>query len=172
VTAKFRIEPLVKHRRNEFDCGNDALNGYLQKQAGQDQRKRFAVCYLLVEQSTEVIAGYYTLSAGSVDAGELPAELVRKLPRYETVPVVRLGRLAIAISFQGQGAGAAMLFDAVQRTAASDIGAHSLIVDAIDDGAVRFYEHHGFIQLPSTNRVLFLPISDGLRRLTDKKTTQ
>ena len=168
--TRFRIEPLAKHSRNEFDCGNDSLNGYLQKQARQDQKKRFAVCYILIEQATKEIAGYYTLSAGSVDAGELQEQFVRKLPRYSEIPVVRLGRLAVGLSVQGQGAGSAMLFDAIKRTAAAEIAAYALIVDAIDDNAVKFYKHHGFLTLPTTDRVLFLPISDGLRQLAKTQT--
>lgn len=168
--ARFRIEVLAKHSRDAFDCGNDSLNSYLQRQASQDQKKRFAVCYLLIDQTADEIAGYYTLSAGSVDAGELPEKLVHKLPRYPEIPVARLGRLAVALSFQGQGAGGAMLFDAIKRTAVAEIGAYSVIVDAIDDAAVKFYEHHGFLTLPTTDRVLFLPISDGLRQLAKTQT--
>ena len=168
--SRFRIEPLAKHSRDQFDCGNDSLNSYVQRQARQDQKKRFAVCYLLIEQATDEIAGYYTLSAGSVDAGELPEELVRKLPRYSEIPVVRLGRLAVALPFQGQGAGGAMLFDTIKRTAVAEIAAYALIVDAIDENAVKFYKHHGFIPLPINDRVLFLPISDGLRQLAGTQT--
>ena len=84
--------------------------------------------------------------------------------------MVRLGRLAVGLSVQGQGAGSAMLFDAIKRTAAAEIAAYALIVDAIDDNAVKFYKHHGFLTLPTTDRVLFLPISDGLRQLAKTQT--
>ena len=58
----------------------------------------------------------------------------------------------------------------IKRTAAAEIGAYSVIVEAIDDAAVKCYEHHGFLTLPTADRVLFLPISDGLRQLAGTQT--
>ena len=49
------------------------------------------------------IAGYYTLSSTSVQLAELPAETVRKLPRYPLVPATLLGRLAVDRRQQGRG---------------------------------------------------------------------
>ena len=70
--SEFRIERLHKHIRAGFDCGVAELNRYLIQQAGQEMRRHFAVCFLLIENATESIAGYYKLSACSIPLPELP----------------------------------------------------------------------------------------------------
>ncbi len=62
----------------------------------------------------QTILGYYTLSAGSMRADELPLEHKRRLPNYP-VPVALLGQLAIDKNHQGQRLGTVLLADAVQR---------------------------------------------------------
>ncbi len=61
---------------------------------------------------------------------DLPANIIKKLPRYPTVAAVRMGRLAIDEAFKGQGLGGALLADALERTTRSEIAAYALIVDA------------------------------------------
>ena len=53
------------------------------------------------------IAGYYTLASASILLSDLPETLAKKLPRYPSVPAVRMGRLAVSDSFKGKGLGAA-----------------------------------------------------------------
>ena len=89
---RFRVERLAKQDRSSFDCGNDELNRYLKHAAGQDQRRRYAVCFLAIENETEAIAGYYSLSSGSVDLDRMPEEsrrcfLDRDAIRFRTDPV-------------------------------------------------------------------------------------
>jgi len=43
-----------------------------------------------------------------------------------------------------------------------------MVVDAKDEDAQRFYEHHGFVLLPGQARRLTLPISTALQRLATK----
>lgn len=60
---------------------------------------------------------------------DLPASIGKKLPRYPTVPSVRMGRLAVDQAFRGQGLGGALLADALDRAAGSEIAAYALMVD-------------------------------------------
>lgn len=170
MTLSYRIDLLEKkHNRTAFDCGVTPLNEYFQKRVGQDIRRRITACYVAVENATEVVAGYYTLAAGSVDLKNLPEEVEKKLPRYPSIPIVRVGRLAVDQHYQKRRLGSILLFDAIKRTAESDIAAYAVIVDAKDDQAARFYEHHGFMNLPSAeNRTLFLPISKALKELASR----
>ena len=78
------------------------------------------------------MAGYYTLAAAGVPLGELPEELVKKLPRYPSVPVARLGRLAVDQAFRGQKLGGALVWDAVSRAIRSEVAVAALVVDAKD----------------------------------------
>ena len=103
--------------------------------------------------------GYYSLSAGSLDANDLPEGLRRKLPRYP-VPVVLLARLAVSKSRQGQGLGSILLADALQRIvqASQVIAVYAVVVDPLDNRAAEFYQQFGFVPLHSQALKLFLPM--------------
>ena len=155
------IEPLgPRHDRAGFSCGVPALDGYLQRQASQDVRRRIARVFVAVGESPTEVAGYYTLSAASFAKTDLPADVARRLPHYP-VPAVLLGRLAIASSQQGRGLGESLLLDAIRRVvrASATIAVHAMIVDAKDDRARAFYERYGFMRFASVSRRLFLPIT-------------
>lgn len=155
----FRITLLdtAQHDRSAFDCESEPLNRYLQQQATQDVRRRFASCFVAVTDDNG-IAGYYTLASSSVSLIDLPPDTRKRLPRYPTVPAVRMGRLAVDRGFKGMGLGAALLADALTRAARSEIAAHALIVDAKDETALAFYRHHGFITLLDAPLTAFLPL--------------
>lgn len=157
--APFRVALLdASHDRTTFDCGTPALDRYLREQVTQDMRRRVATCFVAVTDDQR-IAGYYTLASASVPLTELPPEAIKKLPRYRAVPTVRMGRLAVDQAFKGQGLGGALLGDALARVACSEIAAYALVVDAKDETAAAFYQHHGFIALPEASLTLFLPLA-------------
>jgi ribosomal protein S18 acetylase RimI-like enzyme len=88
----------------------------------------------------------------------LPDDLSRKLPRR--IPAVRLGRLAVDTSVQGQGLGTLLLMDAIDRSqrVLEHIGIHALFVDAKDAAAAGFYRKLGFRALPDLESTLALPL--------------
>ncbi len=157
--APFLLVPLdAVHDRASFDCGSEPLNRYLREHATQDIRRRVAACFVALAEGRR-IAGYYTLAAASLLLADLPPSTGKKLPRYPSVPAVRLGRLAVDQAFKGQGLGSALLADALERAARSEIAAFALVVDAKDEVAAAFYRHHGFIALPDSPLTLFLPLA-------------
>ena len=157
--APFLLVPLdAVHDRASFDCGSEPLNRYLREHATQDMRRRVAACFVALAEGPR-IAGYYTLAAASLLLADLPPSIGKKLPRYPSVPAVRLGRLAVDRAFKGQGLGSALLADALARAARSEIAAFALMVDAKDEAAAAFYRHHGFIALPDSPLTLFLPLA-------------
>lgn len=160
--SKYVITSLErKHNKTEFGCGVDALDQYLKTQASQDIKKNVAVTYVLTSQDSELIMGYYTLSSIGIFPGELPEDLVRRLPRYPILPGVLLGRLARDKKYRGQDIGLYLLMDALKRSlaVAAQIGIVAVIVDAKDEKAVAFYKDYGFIAFPENERRLFLPLS-------------
>jgi len=160
TSSPFRFEPLgSSHNRTLFRCGEEVLDRYFQTQATQDIRRRIANCFVAVETATGQVAAYYTLSAASIPLIDLPPEEAKRLPRYPTLPAVRVGRLAVDQRFHGRGLGAALLMDAVHRTMQAAAAAFAILVDAKNDQAVAFYQHHGFRALASQPRTLFLPIT-------------
>ncbi len=161
MTAPFRVESLgAGHARDGFSCGVTALDHYLAHQASQDVRRRASACYVAVENSSERLAGYYTLAAAGVPLTELPEVLTKRLPRYPSVPVARIGRLAVDLAFQGHQLGAALLADAAVRAARSEVAVFALVVDAKDAAAEAFYRHHGFESIAGKTRQLIVPLKN------------
>lgn len=162
--APFRLVPLdAGYERAAFNSDSQPLNRYLREQVSQDVRRRAAACFVALAEGQR-IAGYYTLASASLLLADLPASTGKKLPRYPTVPAVRMGRLAVDQAFKGQGLGGALLGDALLRAARSEIGAFALMVDAKDEAAATFYRHHGFMALPDSPLTLFLPGVHHFRR--------
>lgn len=145
---RYRSEPLSRyHKRSSFSCGVEVLDRYFHQQAGQDQRRGVAVPYVLTDTTTGTLVGYYVLSTLSIFPKSLPPELTRRLPRYETLPAILVGRLAVDRRYRGQGLGQLLLLDALARCLAvsREIGALAVVVEAGDDAARAFYVHHGFL---------------------------
>ncbi len=156
----YRIELLTeKHNRAAFSCGVEALDRYLQRQAGQDVSKHVAAAFVITPDG-KTIAGFYTLSAHVLNLGDLPDSVAKKLPRYHNVPATLLGRLAVGIDFRGRGIGELLLLDAFKRVWANtqEAGAAVLVVDAKDERAREFYLRHDFIPLPSQPNRFFYTV--------------
>lgn len=156
------IVPLQRgHDRSAFDCGDADLNRYLKQQARQDAEKHVAAPFVLVEPGSLIIRGYYALSSSRIPLSELPAALVKKLPRYDNLPVTLLGRLARDKTIPDKGLGEFLLLDALCRSlqSAKQIASMAVIVDAKDQDAERFYKHFNFLPFQLTPLRLFLPMT-------------
>ena len=165
MTFPFRVEPLGEHERSLFRCGEETLDRYFQTQVTQDIRRHIANCFVAIETGTSQVGAYYTISAASIPLVDLPANETKRLPRYPTVPAIRIGRLAVDQKLQGRGLGAALLADAAIRTLKGDAAAFTLLVDAKNDQAVAFYQRFGFRALASQPRTLFLPLATARKAL-------
>jgi len=157
------LEPRPLHPDDpvaDFDCGSEALNGFLQRFAFQSQQSQSARTYVTLTDSGDV-AGYYTLAYGSVEHEDAPARTKKGLARHP-VPVMILARLAVARKFQGAGLGKALLRDAALRTlqAADIAGLRAIVVHAKDADAKRFYERYQFEPFPSDPLKLTLLLKD------------
>jgi GNAT superfamily N-acetyltransferase len=162
----FVIQPLARgHDRDAFDCGEPALNEFLQRFARQHQERGLGRTWVAVPEDGVRVVGYYTLAAGAVEFDDVPDDLRRRLPRYP-VPVAHPGRLAVCRSARGQGLGAALLLDALLRVlaAADRIGIAAVDVRAKTAAARDFYRRYGFQPLLDDAHHLFLPL-DTVRRL-------
>ena len=152
------------HDHSAFSCGSTELDRYLREFASQDVRRDVARVFVAIAAGRTVL-GYYSLSAACFRRDDLPAEHAKRLPRYP-VPAALLGRLAVDESARGQGLGAHLLMDAIERVrlASEALGVHAVIVDALDDSAAAFYRKFGFLMFTEFERRLFLPMAT-IRRL-------
>ncbi|HSY93790.1 MAG TPA: GNAT family N-acetyltransferase [Candidatus Binatus sp.] len=155
------------HDLSRFDCGtHESLNEWLKRFALSNQRNESARTYVVHRNGS--VAGYYSVSAGSVSVEESPARVVKGLARHP-IPVILLARLAVDKYEKGTGLGKALLKDALARIAqAADIvGARAVLVHAIDEQARKFYEHFDFEPSPVHELQLMLLMKD-LRKALEK----
>lgn len=105
---------------------------------------------------------YYTLSAAELLLDDLPEAVRKRLPRRGRVPAILLVRLAVDRRAHGRGLGRTLLLEAIERAAEvrCNVGVWAIVVDAIDEPAARFYEHHGFKRLPHQPSRLYLPMKE------------
>ncbi|MHB1532965.1 GNAT family N-acetyltransferase [Acidithiobacillus sp.] len=142
-----------------FNCGQPALNQFLQRYALVNQKANSAQTYVCCQAG--VVVGFYSLAAGSVDPESAPPRVMKGLARHP-VPVLILARLAVDQNHQGKGLGKALLKDALLRTAqAADIaGIRCLLVHAKDEAARQWYEAWDFEPSPTDPYHLFLMLED------------
>ena len=162
-----RLDPL-RHRRNEFSCGNAELDHFLKQQANQYFQKGIGVTWVATpENDPFCIDGYYTIAMNVLQSKELESKRIR----IPNIPVVLLGRLAVDLHAQGKGVGADLLGHALHSSVllSQVIGAHAVVIDPIDAKATSFYHHFGFAPLPGAPHRLYIPISQ-LQRVTFPKT--
>ena len=148
------------HNRKAFECEEQQLTDYIKKQVSQDIKKRLAVCFVAIDSDNNVI-GYYTLSSESLGREQIPDKYLKKVPQNYNAPVILLGRLARNITAKGTGLGEHLLLDALFRAftlSEESIGAMAVIVDPMNQFAIKFYEKYGFEQLPDSEK-MFLSMS-------------
>lgn len=159
---RFQVELLTKgHSREGFSCGSEPLDRYLKQQARQDAEKRVAAAFVMVEPPGSHVLGFYTLSAASINVGQVPQNLAKRLPRYPDMPVTLIGRLARDLSLKGQDAGEFLLMDALARAfdISRSIASMAVVVDVKHDQAENFYQSFGFEVVQRDPVRMFLPMA-------------
>lgn len=146
------------HRVDDFRCSALALTRWLQERAHRNQVSGASRCFVVCDAQQNML-GYYALAAGAVSHGIAPGSIRRNMPH--PIPVIVLGRLAVHADWTGQGIGAGLLKDAVQRTlhVCREIGARALVCHAMDEMAKAFYLRHGFIESPMDAMTVMLPVA-------------
>lgn len=144
-----RIEKLRReHHVDLCDCGQDALNRFLVRDAFQNQQAEASQIYVALIGDEVVV--FYTLGVAEVEYDDAPKRLGKGLARHP-IPLMLLARLAVATGWQGKGLGAGLLKDAMLRTlqAADIAGIRALAVHAKDDEARAFYERFDCLPWPT-----------------------
>lgn len=151
-----------QHNRKVFDCGNTELNQFLQKQARQKTAKHISKTYIISQkQEPSIIIGYYTLTGYSVT---IPPDHQHYKKYPHQLSAIKLARLAVDQSYQGQGMGEKLLVDAIYRTVlvSQQISTIGLFVDPMTVEVIPFYQQYDFLKAdPSDDARLemWLPIT-------------
>ena len=160
----YLAEPLGEHHDLvAFDCGNDELNDWLRRHArtatGQGTRT-----YVVLDGDGRVV-GYVAIAPHTIDRESLSKSQGRGAPRQ--IPAVLLAKLALARDLQGQQLGGELLVVAlgIIVEAARRVGGKVVVVDAVDEAAASFYEHHEFAPIPGNPHRLVRKLSAIARAL-------
>lgn len=160
------VEPLTaSHQLTGFDCGSQAQTNWLIEHALQSHRSGLSRVYVVTDQPSRRVVGYYALAAGSVAPVQVPQRLAQGAGRYHQ-PVVILTRLGVDTTTQGAGLGRALVVDALRRIAVASevIGVRALLIHCENDQARAFYQRLAkFDPSPTDPMHLFLLMKD-LRR--------
>lgn len=148
------------HDVSQFKNGNHAsLDEWLRDRARTSEGLSARTYVICDAKEPARVVGYHAIATAMIRREGLPSAKLRKgMP--EEVPLLLIGRLALDSGYQGQGLGTDLLADALRRclAAAEIAGARGVIAHAIDDGAKRFYERHGFLESPIGERTMLMPI--------------
>lgn len=155
-----RYDP-ARHQAADFACGKVSLDRWLVRYAGQGER-RDATRTFVTTDAEGAVRGYYTLLAGQIEHSEATESVRKGLSRHFPIPAAILARLAVDGRYQGEGLGARLLADALERVcrAAQDVAVRAALVHAIDDDAAGFYERFGFRSLAAAPRTLMVTLAE------------
>jgi len=162
IIPDWREEAISRlHDREAFDCGEVALNEFLQRHARRSHEQGGAKTFVAVEEANgRTILGFYSLSPASVEYVRAPAIVKRGLARYD-VPCFRLARLGVDRRFHGNGLGGQLLFAAGERClrAAAAVGGVAMLIDAKNEKVAAWYARLGAVPLEDSPLVLMLPLA-------------
>ena len=155
-------EPIArKHDRKAFDCGDAAMNEFLQRYARQSHELGGAKTILAIDNTdNKTILGFYSLAPGALAYAETPEIIRLGLARHD-VPGFRLARIATHVRAQGRGLGGQLLAAAARRClrAAAEVGGVMLINDARNDRVARWYASYGAVPLKDKPLTLVMSLA-------------
>lgn len=129
---------------DNFDCGDAALNEYFHRYAKKNQGHLFGVTYVCICPPAHVI-GFYTIANTTIPRSGIPEELLKGLPKYQDIPAILLGRLAVDVKAQKKKIGELLISHCLDICLhlTKVCGARYIITDAYGETG-SFYEKYGF----------------------------
>lgn len=149
----YRVVPMPSRYDLEgidFDCGEEHYNEWLIRYARTAVKSGSASVYLLLEEATGRVVGYFTITATQVRKEDVREEaqggLMRQAPGY------LIGKVALDKSLQGRKEpqvqmGPQLVLDAIAKAveAARVGGGQVIVIDADNEGLLPFYKGCGFL---------------------------
>ncbi len=157
----FALELLARtHRRRHFSSGDPRVDAWLIRKALGAMEKNTSTTRVLAMPDATV-AGFYTLANTALDVSSVPPALFGGEPPRHPPPTLTLSWLGVDEQFADQGFGTKLF----ARALADGVRIYEIvrfvavIVDALTDANVAFYQRHGFIPVPGTTHKLYMPSS-------------
>ncbi|GAB5507285.1 MAG: GNAT family N-acetyltransferase [Rhizobiaceae bacterium] len=149
-----------RHLLDKFQSGKPALDDWLRDMALYNQAQGYTRTFVIADENYNVV-GYHSVCAGMIHRNDVSRAAKGKQAPAE-LPVAVLARLAVTHEHQGKGLGPALLRNALMSivSVAQVVAFRGVVVHAIDDDAVRFYERYGFQATKGMERRLILPTND------------
>lgn len=140
-----------------FDSGEPETDDWLRVNALRTQRQGSARTRVLVRPGDDRVVGFYAVTPHDTHREDVPSSAAGGL---SIVPGYLVAQLAVDRSLQGQGIGGELLLDALETVvvAARAAGGRLVVVDAVHERALSFYERYGFIRIGTTLR-LYMKVS-------------
>lgn len=144
----------VHHDLAQMDCGRDELNRWLLHEALRAQAAGIAHTTVWTRPDDLVVVAFYAVAPTQFLRTDLPSRSLSA--GYSTIPGYLIARLALTQALHGQGLGAQLLLDALERivAGATNAGGRLIAVDAIDDAAHSFYRRHDFQPIQDSRRLV------------------
>jgi GNAT superfamily N-acetyltransferase len=151
-----------RHRLDDFDCGEPALDEWLKRHARPAHASGSARVFVTTLEDGETVVGYYALAAAQVAPEAATERALKGQPQTRPVPAVLLARLAVHRGHQRAGLGRSLLQDVMLRCldAAESIGARVLLVHAKHEAAKAWYLQYGFEESPTDPLHLLMLLKD------------
>ena len=158
----WREEPISKaHDRKAFDCGDGAMNDFLQRYARQSHEQNASKTFCAIDNAVPSrVLGFYTITPSAVAYGGVPSAMAKGLAQHE-ISGFKLARIATEVSVAGQGLGGLLLAAAALRCLriASQSGGVLLIIDAKSERAAAWYGSYGAEPLQGAPLTLVMPLA-------------
>jgi GNAT superfamily N-acetyltransferase len=153
---------------DRFECRSEEQTRWLRDHARQASATGTTRVLVVTPLDSHQVVAYYAWCISTITIADAPSRLRKGAGRYPQ-PVALLARLGVAKQHEGQGLGAALLADVLNRTAqiGREIGCRGLLVDAETAEARRFYLHliPDFESSPTDELHIVLLMKDIVRSL-------
>lgn len=147
----------TSHDVSGFDSGEPETDNWLRANGLRTQRQGSARTRVLTRPDDPRVLGFYAVTPHDTHREDLPGSAAGGL---SVVPGYLIAQLAVDRSLQGQGVGGELLLEAMETVvhAANAVGGRLVVVDAVHEHALGFYERYGFIRIGQTLR-LYMKVS-------------
>ena len=135
--------------------GAGSLDEWFKRRALANQASGASRTFVVADPEA-FVHGYYAIAAGAVAHETANSSMRRNMP--DPIPVLVLARLAVDHRAQWRKIGAALLQNAVNRalSVSQNAGVRALLVHALNERAMQFYQQYGFQASPQHPLTLML----------------